>query len=231
MSTKLNTGKLKLAGLTFESLVGSIRAAHDELVDRAGRAVNISLTLRNWLIGFYIAEYELRGADRSKYGDKLLEKLSLELETLGVSSCGRRQLYQYLRFYQMYPQIVRSVTSQFPSLVRPGMPGVQKVRSATAQFTLLSDDLVRLLSYTHIEQLLGLEDPLARVFYERECLRGGWSVRELKRQIASLYFERSHLSRDKKKLAAVARRGAEKAPPRLDVRDPYVFEFLGPEGR
>jgi predicted nuclease of restriction endonuclease-like (RecB) superfamily len=74
---------------------------------------------------------------------------------------------------------------------------------------------------------VALDDSAARAFYERECIQGTWSVRELKRQIASVYFERSGLSRDKKKLAALARRGAEEAPSRLAIRDPYVFEFLG----
>ena len=63
--------------------------------------------------------------------------------------------------------------------------------------------------------------------YETECIRGNWSVRGLKRQIASLYFERSGLSRDKAKLARLTHAGAEPAEPRLTIRDPYIFEFLG----
>ena len=199
---------------------------HDELAARANRAVNVSLTVRNWLIGWHIAEYELHGADRAKYGEKLLGTLSVELEAISVSSCGRRQLYQYLRFYQVYPQIVRSVTAQFPVLIPMGQRR-GKVRSATAQSDVEAQDMLQRLSYTHIEQLVALDDSAARAFYERECIQGTWSVRELKRQIASVYFERSGLSRDKKKLAALTRRGAEEAPSRLAIRDPYVFEFLG----
>jgi predicted nuclease of restriction endonuclease-like (RecB) superfamily len=83
------------------------------------------------------------------------------------------------------------------------------------------------LSFTHLAQLVSIEDPLKRAFYELECLRGGWSVRELKRQIGALYFERSGLSKDPKKLTALVQSGAEPADPSLSIRDPYVFDFLG----
>jgi predicted nuclease of restriction endonuclease-like (RecB) superfamily len=83
------------------------------------------------------------------------------------------------------------------------------------------------LSFTHFVELIVIEDDTKRAFYEVECLRGNWSVRELKRQIASLYYERSGLSVDKKRLAELAAAGAEVASPALTIRDPYVFEFLG----
>lgn len=67
--------------------------------------------------------------------------------------------------------------------------------------------LVERLSFTHLVELIALDDPLKRAFYEIECIRGNWSVRQLKRQIATLYFERSGLSRDKEKLAAMVRAG------------------------
>ena len=87
--------------------------------------------------------------------------------------------------------------------------------------------LAERLSFTHLVELMALDDPLKRAFYEVECSRGNWSVRQLKRQIASLYFERSGLSRDKEKLAAMVQVKAETAASRLDIRDPYIFEFLG----
>ena len=218
----------RITRVTFENLVESIHSVHEELAAQASRAVNLSLTLRNWLIGGHIAEYELHGSDRATYGDRLLEKLSAKLEARQVSGCGRRQLYRYLRFYQTYPQIVRSATAQFGNLLPGRIAGASaKVRSLTAQSTTGALQLVQQISYTHLEQLVEIEDPAARSFYEAECVHGGWSVRELKRQIASLYFERSALSRNKKKLTALARRGAEQATPALAIRDPYVFEFLG----
>ena len=77
-------------GLTFENLVLSIRGVDEDLAAQAGRAVNISLTLRNWLIGCYIAEYEQRGADRAEYGKRLLAKLSARLTEIGVSRTEER---------------------------------------------------------------------------------------------------------------------------------------------
>ena len=65
--------------LSFERLVTAIGEAHAELSAQASRAVNSSLTLRNWLIGLNITEYEQQGADRAQYGDKLLDRLSERL--------------------------------------------------------------------------------------------------------------------------------------------------------
>ena len=214
--------------LTFTSLISSIRQINDELAAQASRAVNVSLTMRNWLIGCYIAEYELRGADRAGYGDRLLLSLSNELEKLNVSSCGKRQLYQYLRFYQTYPQIVRSLSAQLQHLAPQGIIDVQeKVQSTTALSRIDPQMLLQRLSYTHIEHLIAIDDDTKRAFYEIECIQGNWSVRELKRQIHSLYYERSGLSFDKKKLSELTRQGAESAKSQLTIRDPYIFEFLG----
>ena len=88
-------------------------------------------------------------------------------------------------------------------------------------------ELITRLSFTHIAELVAIDDPLKRAFYETECIRGNWAVRELKRQIASLYFERSGLSHDQAKLRGLVEAGAEPAEPRLAIRDPYIFEFLG----
>jgi len=215
-------------GMDFATLVTAIRQVHDHCAGQAKRAVNVSLTLRNWAIGAYIAEYELHGKDRAEYGQNLLAQLADRLRRLNVSTCDKRRLYLYLRFYQTYPEIVRSVTAQLQPLVPESVTALQeKVRSATAPLSVEPDVLIQKLSYTHIEQLLNIDDPLKRAFYEVECIRGNWSVRELKRQIASLYYERSGLSEDKEKLAALVQSGAEQTAPRLAIRDPYVFEFLG----
>jgi len=207
--------------LDFSALVDAIRLVHDHSTAVAKRAVNTSLTLRNWIIGRYLAEYELRGADRAEYGDRLFTALSDRLLDLNISNTGRRQLYQYLAFYRAYPQIVRSLPAPFVQLL-PAMWEPAKspdlvakksdessaanpiVRSVTALLELPGEKLLSSLSYTHFEQLLAINDPLKRAFYEIECIRGNWSVRALKRQIASLYFERFGLSLDKEKLAAMA---------------------------
>lgn len=102
----------------------------------------------------------------------------------------------------------------------------EKVGTVSPQFKINRNKLIQRLSYSHPELIVDLDDDLKRIFYEIECIRGNWSVRELKRQINSLYFERSGLSKDKAKLAALAREGAETAEPKLVIRNLYVFEFL-----
>jgi predicted nuclease of restriction endonuclease-like (RecB) superfamily len=220
------------ADWTFDRLVGSIRDVDADLKHQAARAVNVALTLRNWLIGAHIAEYELRGQDRAAYGEKWLDTLAQELARLAVTGCGRRQLYQYLRFFRLYPQIVRSLTAQFQLIQPKWLAPILDATSATvsAPSAIPSETILHRLSYTHIEQLIALDDA-KRAFYEAECLRGGWSVRELKRQIASLYYERTALSHNKAKLVDMTHAKAESAAPRLDVRDPYIFEFLGLQSR
>ena len=211
----------------FEKLVGVIRQAHEELVAQAGKAVNISLTLRNWLIGCYTAEYELRGSDRANYGDNLLSELSKRLTEIKISNCNRRQLYRYLRFYRLYPEIVGTLSAQLKKLLPPRAKALENVGTASPHFRIPPERIIQRLSYSHLELIVDLDDDLKRTFYEIECIRGNWSVRELKRQINSLYYERSGLSKDKKKPAAPAQEGAESADPKLAIRDPYVFEFLG----
>ena len=213
--------------LDFESLVNLISRVHKQLAAEAVKAVNIYLILRNWLIGHYIREYELKGSDRAKYGQKLFEALAQELTAHEVSNCSRRQLYRYRDFFLAYPGIVGTVSPQLRRLLPPFYIKNKKVGTMSPQSGYSIRDLINRLSYSHFEELTALEDPLRRAFYEAECVRGNWSVRELKRQIASLYFERSGLSRNKKKLAALARAGAESQAPAQVIRDPYVFEFLG----
>ncbi len=216
--------------LSFSRLVESIRQADTALAAQASRAVNVSLTLRNWFIGYYIAEFELQGADRANYGDKLLSELSKALRAQAVSNSGRRQLYGYLTFYRAYPQIVRTA-SALSAQVLPRPLLEKKVRAVSAPSSTIAvtdpETLIARLSYSHLEHLVELDDPLQRAFYEAEALRGNWSVRELKRQIASQYYQRTGLSTDKAAIAALAHRGAEQASSRQIIRDPYVFEFLG----
>ena len=121
----------------------------------SSRAVNLSITLRNWLIGCHIAVYELNGADRAAYGERMLSKLSEELQKLNVSSVGKRQLYHYLKFYQTYPQIVRSLPAQLVQSLPAGAFGLdEKVRSVTALSGIDPANILNRLSYAHIEQAL-----------------------------------------------------------------------------
>jgi len=217
--------------LDFAQLVGTIRRVHEELASQACKAVNIGLTLRNWLFGCYIAEYELNGLDRAKYGGRLLAELAARLTELKISNCNNRQLYRYLRFYRLYPEIVGTLPPQLKMLLPVGTKEIEKVGTGSPQFRTPPDAVIQRLSYSHMELIVDLDDDLKRAFYEIECLRGNWSVRELKRQISSLYYERSGLSGNKEKLAELAQKGAETADPKLAIRDPHVFEFLGLQAR
>ena len=173
--------------LTFDQLVQSICSAHEKLSVQANKAINISLTLRNWVIGMYIAEFELRGAGRAGYGENLFSALAVKLAQHKVSGYRFRQLYNYRTFYREYPQILRTVSAKL--MIDP-------------------EKHVSHLSYSHFEILVEIDDPL-------------------KRQIVTLYFERSGLSRNKKKLAELVAQKAQTDKPEFTVRDPYVFEFLG----
>ena len=91
----------------FNLLLNSIKSIHQQLQDSAAKAVNKLLTIRNWLIGYYIVEYEQNGEDRAQYGEKLLENIILNLPSLGFS---KTNLKLFRQFYLTYPQISQSVT-------------------------------------------------------------------------------------------------------------------------
>ena len=103
--------------LNFDSLISAIRQVHEHLAAQAGKAVNISLTLRNWLVGCYIREYEQNGSDRAYYGEKLLERLAESLKEQGLERMEPRELRRYRQFYQVYPQIRETVTPKLHNLL------------------------------------------------------------------------------------------------------------------
>lgn len=126
--------KSQLPQLSFGNLIQVIKDAHFQLSSKAKKAVNTCLTIRNWLIGYYIAEYELKGSDRANYGDKLLKELSANLGKLGVSNCNKRQLYDYIKFYRTYPQIASTVSAQFEEALPHFNFANEKVPTMSAQF-------------------------------------------------------------------------------------------------
>jgi hypothetical protein len=193
----------------FENLVTAIGQTHEYMAAQAGRAVNISLTLRNWAIGCYIREYEQNGADRAAYGGQVLEYLGKELQQSLDNSYSARYLRLCRQLYTTYPHIRKSLISKFGPLGKGKSPISELpalsvtdesdiVGTPSPQLLISWDKLVDRLSFTHLVELVKIEDPLKRLFFEIECIRGNWSVRELRRQINSLYFERSGLSKDKK---------------------------------
>jgi len=130
----------KQAQINFDGLVDAIRAVDQRLSSYACQAVNISLTLRNFLIGLQIAEFELRGADKAKYGERLLSELAERLASLKISNCNRRQLYDYLNFYRAYPQIARTVSAQLQTFLPEHVKGkIRKAPTLSAQLTIPPD--------------------------------------------------------------------------------------------
>jgi len=224
----------------FAGLVTTIARTHALFAAQASKAINVSLTLRNWLIGHHIAEYEFQGADRADYGGQLLERLAQQLGEAGLRRIDARELRRFRQFYGAYPQIREAVTPVLAALPTAQRIGLTEIREsvtpesdamapadASAPPALDPRLLLERLSFTHFAELLQIDAPLKRLFYEVETLRGNWSVRELKRQIATQYFERSGLSTDKDALALLTHQQAEPQSPQHVIRDPYVFEFLG----
>ena len=153
--------------------------------------------------------------------------LAQELGQRGVVRSEERELRRYRQFYQTYPQIRETLPPETLQRVPTPKTGgtVSRIEPDIAVYA-DGQTLITRLSFSHIAELITLSDDTQRRFYELECLRGNWSVRELKRQMGSLYYERSGLSHDKQQLAALAQQGAE-TETTLNIRDPYVFEFLG----
>lgn len=232
----------ELSSMTFELLLAAIREVHDRLAAHVSRTVNTSLTMRNWVIGWHIITFEQQGADRAEYGERLMARLAEALQSHGLTRVTERDLRRYRHFAQFYPQIRTTLSSesaqsligkdiQYAGSIWPTPSAVSGAggnrETLSTELTVPGDVLLAHLTFSHFDELLRIEEPLKRAFYEAECIRGGWSVRELRRQIGSLYFERLGLSTKKEKLAKIVRTGAERAPERLPIKDPYVFEFLG----
>ncbi len=229
----------------FDELVGRIAAASDALREGAMAVVNRSVTARAWLTGCYIVEYEQHGLDRARYGERLLERLAERLEDRGLSVAS---LKKFRQFYMMYPRLSgpiaaflslrsgkrESATIQLPpahagkgesAIIPSGSRPL--LEDAGGMPEVAPDALFSHLSFTHILQLLSLPDPLQRTFYAWSAIRGTWSVRELRRQIASRYFERSGWSGDPARLARLTDARADTETARESLRSPHVFEFLG----
>lgn len=225
---------------SFELLAQNIHFVNQLLRQSAANAINKHVTCRNWLVGYYIVHYEQNGSDRAKYGERLLKKLA---ENLRESSFTHENLKLYRRFYQTYERLFLPVKEYFTQLCSIGQSVIGQLKISDIQCDGIGESLIpqlkeescsvsaqmlfERLSYTHFVQLLPLKDELERTFYEMECIKGMWSVRELKRQIGSHYFQRSGLSRDKSALSALVNQKAMQTNLQEVIKSPFTFEFLG----
>lgn len=233
--------------MNFELLVNTIQQTHSTLQQSALKSVNKHLTIRNWLVGFYIVEFEQKGEDRAKYGENLLSELAKSVNIKGLSQTNLKLNRQ---FYNIYPQISQTLSDQLKQLTFDNSPIRQTasdefqkyenqlitiVQTASAQFKthepndlqVAPDKLINRLSFSHFTLLFPIEDPLKRTFYEIECMKGNWSHDELRRQITTLYFERSGMSNNPEKLSRVVQEKSVALIPTDIIKSPFTFEFLG----
>jgi len=210
----------------MSELVHAIGKANQYFRDQAQRQVNTTLTLRNWIIGFYIVEYEQNGKDRAEYGEKLIETIDQRLKDAGVKGISYRSLQLFKRFYVTYPQLAQVVKSRYQTIDYQIFGIVQTVSAE------LEDDrvgeLLSKLSFSHFIELMRADTALKRAFYETETMVNNWSVRELQRAMDSMLFERTGLSKDKQAVLEKHRRGVGLTAEDV-FRSPYMLDFLGLE--
>lgn len=192
----------------------------------AARSVNALMTATYWLIGRRIVESEQGGAERATYGQALLEHLSVDLTRQFGRGFGKDNLELMRLFYQTYP----SAEIAEPAIRESGSRVSRtKTESPIRHFPLAGLATRFPLSWTHYVRLMRrTRSPEERAFYETEALRGGWSVRQLSRQMDTQFYTRTLLSKNKR---AMLEKGSVATPadtvtPEAAIKDPYVLEFL-----
>lgn len=238
--------------MNFPQLATNIQTAHSVLQQNTVRAINQNVTARNWLVGYWIVEFEQNGEDRAKYGDKLLTELAKSIRIKGL---GRSMLNLCRLFYKVYPEIGKEIAKYLlannnKQIIQPLSGLLQSSNNqhceiiqtlsgksyctelvVTNKETSLPkvnrDKIFNCLSFSHIAELLSIDNQLKRSFYEIETIKGCWSVRELRHQIDSLCFERAGISKKPEKLIALINEKADTATPSNIVKSPYIFDFLG----
>jgi len=190
----------------YQSLVQSIGSLIQSARVRVIQTINAEMVNLYWEIGRHIVEYEQGGSDRAKYGKKLLERLLKDLMSQFGKGFSNTNLKYTRMLYETFP-------------IRQALPDELDDNKL---FQVLPDGL----SWTHLVMILRVEEPLTRHFYIKQCQIEQWSIRELERQINSMLFERIALSKDKKGVLEMAKKGHQIFKPEDLLKDPYVFEFL-----
>ncbi|MDQ6761721.1 MAG: PDDEXK nuclease domain-containing protein [Bacteroidota bacterium] len=211
----------------FESLATTIQQTNSFFLDKVQRQVNTSLTLRNWIIGYYIVEYEQSGKDKADYGLGLFKAIAKRLIKMGVKSLQERNLYLCRDFYRAYPQILQTLSAKSylvdfkPFAILQTVSAILREPDESANLNLLLTNL----SFSHFIELLKADTDVKRRFYEVHAIQNNWSVRDLKRAIESLLYERSGLSIDKE--ATLKKHNVQNDVKPEDVfRNTYLLEFL-----
>jgi len=230
---------LVLSAGDYGRLVADISGPLERSQRGAVRSVNAILTATYWEIGRRIVEHEQGGKARAEYGEELLGQLSRDLSARHGRGFSARNLRQMRAFYLSW-EIWRTPPAKFEARAKcPALADdIGKWQTPSAELVIaqapsgLSSFMAIAgafpLSWSHYVRLLAVDQPHARLFYESEAIRGGWSVRQLDRQIGTQFFERTAHAKDP---AALIARGQQARPQDAvslaeELRDPYVLEFL-----
>jgi predicted nuclease of restriction endonuclease-like (RecB) superfamily len=199
------------ANATYKNLCSELVSLLELARRTAGRTVNQVMTATYWEIGRRIVEHEQQGSRRAEYGERLLEQLAADLTAQLGRGFSRTNLFQMRQFFLTHRRIIQTVSELSVSK--------QKVQT---QSGLSLGGPVFPLSWSHYVRLLSVKDDAARRFYEDEALRGGWSVRQLDRQISTLFYERAQKAAG----ASPKAHPDEVVTAQQEIRDPFVLEFL-----
>ncbi len=211
----------------YNPLLKSVINLIDEARRFSARAVNAIITATYWEIGRRIVEQEQQGKKRAGYGEELLKKLSKDLTNHYGKGFSERNLEQMRKFYLLWP-ISQTVSAKLGKYATVLPKSLKKVQTVSAKLSIEQIAQCFPLPWSSYVSLLAVKNKNAREFYEEEALRNGWSVRQLDRQINSMFYERTALSRNK---AAMLKKGANAKPedkisPEEEIKDPYILEFL-----
>lgn len=165
--------------MNFEALANQIDTIQHTLQAQAAHAINLALTARNWLIGYYIVEFEQNGEDRAAYGEQLLKKLETRLNTKGFTE---RRFREFRRLYLIYPQLQKPVIQYLKSnddirrlTTAESSIGIKQVSTTTYSsepWMIPAERLFHRLSSTHLTAISEIADPVKRAFYEMETMVG-----------------------------------------------------------
>lgn len=211
--------------IDFEKLYGDVCVIIEQARDNAYRSVNVQLTLRNWLVGERVAKEELQGEERAAYGKQIITELSKKLTDRYGAGFDFSSIYQYIKFYRLFPQILDAVSPE----IRRGF-GILDALSPKSYNENNKVDAVRgqLLPWTHYRELIRVEDDVARQWYAEESRREGWSSRALHRNIGSQYYHRLLQSQVKQPVIDEMHRITAPLQDSLEyIKNPVVVEFLG----
>ena len=216
----------------YQTIFGDVSKIIDAARESAARSVNAAMTAAYWLIGRRIVELEQSGEERAEYGAALIERLAEDLTVQFGRGFSLRNIYNMRLFYLAHPTD-RILQTPSAKLARPPQMPIRQTASgisASSSAEVGFDDLLTAfpLPWSAYVRLLSVRHEQAREFYETEALRGGWSVRQLDRQIGTQFYERTALSKNR---AAMLTSGQEQRPqdlavPQEQIKDPFVLEFL-----